>query len=111
MQTIVETPDFIRQAKKLRLSDEDLDNIKIIIAQGPDNGDVIPGSGGARKVRIPIAGRGKSGGYRVITFYSGVDLPVFLLDIYAKSKKANLTQAETNRLSNMLVRILKQYKE
>ncbi len=111
MQTIVETLSFIRQAKKLGLSNEELDSVKTLIAQHPTLGSVISGTGGARKVRIPMQGKGKSGGYRVVTYYSGEDIPVFLLDIYAKSSKANLTKAETNDLRIILASIARLYRE
>lgn len=54
----------------------------------------MPGCGGARKWRMAGRGKGKSGGYRVITFYGGVDMPVFLLDVFGKGSKSNLTDAE-----------------
>ena len=111
MQTVVETPNYLRQAEKLGLVNDDLDTIKLLVAQRPDIGDVVPGSGGARKVRIRAKGRGKSGGYRVITFYSGAALPVFLLDIYAKSRKARLTAREVNTLKKVIDAISREFKE
>jgi hypothetical protein len=68
------------------------------IARYPDAGTIIPGSGGARKVRVARKGSGKSGGYRVITYYSDVDTPVFLLTVISKSQQANLTKAQRNEL-------------
>ncbi len=65
-------------------------------------GDLIQGTGGARKVRFAGRGKGKSGGYRVITFYAGERLPVFLLALYAKGERANLTKAERNELRSTL---------
>ena len=59
MQTIVETLSFIRQAKKLGLSNEELDSVKTLIAKHPTLGSVISGTGGARKVRDSNAGEGK----------------------------------------------------
>jgi hypothetical protein len=66
---------------------------------------VRQGTGGARKVRFAGRGKGKSGGYRVITFYSGGDLPVFLLTVFAKGERANLSKAERNALAQ-LARVL-----
>jgi hypothetical protein len=63
------------------------------MAANPDAGDVMPGTGGARKVRFAGRGKGKSGGYRVITFYGADDIPVFLLDVYSKDAQANLSKA------------------
>ena len=57
-------------------------------------GNLIVGSGGCRKVRVPGKGRGKSGGYRVVTFFGGEDVPVFLLAVLSKGSRANFTDAE-----------------
>jgi mRNA-degrading endonuclease RelE of RelBE toxin-antitoxin system len=54
------------------------------MALHPDAGDIMPGTGGARKVRFSGRGKGKSGGYRVITFFAADDIPVFLIDVYSK---------------------------
>ena len=102
MHTVVETPIFIRSAKKAGVTEDELDHIKTFLAQAPEAGDEMSGTGGARKIRFAAKGKGKSGGYRVITFYSGVDLPVFLLDIYAKGEKIDLTQDEKNTLRHIL---------
>ena len=111
LQTVVETPSYLRQADKLRLTDDDLDTIKLLVAKRPNIGDVVPGSGGARKARIRAKGRGKSGGYRVITFFSGAAHPVFLLDIYAKSEKANMTRSEVNQLRQVIEAISRELLE
>jgi hypothetical protein len=62
----------------------------------------IKDTGGARKVRFAGKGKGKSGGYRIITYYAAEDVPVFLLDIYSKGTKANLSQAQRNTLRKIL---------
>ena len=104
-------PSYLREARRLGLNEDDLNAIKAFIALQPSAGDVIPGSGGARKARIRAKGRGKSGGYRVITFFSGVEIPVFLLDIYSKRDKANMTRGEVNRLRKIIVAISREYME
>ncbi len=110
MHTIVETPVFIRSAKRAGVTDEELDAIRTLLAQSPDAGDEMPGTGGARKLRFAARGKGKSGGYRIITFYSGEDIPVFLLDIYAKGEKVDLTQSEKNTLKKILAEIVETYR-
>jgi hypothetical protein len=110
MHTVVETPVFIRSAKKAGVMEDELDHIKTFLAQEPEAGDEMPGTGGARKIRFAAKGKGKSGGYRVITFYSGVDMPVFLLDIYAKGEKIDLTQDEKNTLRTLLRHIADAYR-
>ena len=109
LHTVIETREFIRRAKKLGIADEEIDDIKLVLAQNPSTGDVIQGTGGARKVRIPAGGKGKSGGYRVITFFTGIDIPVFLLNVYGKSSKADLTQAEKNSMRVAVSMILGNY--
>ena len=111
MHTIVETPIFIQSAKKTGVTAEELSEIITLLATTPDAGEVMPGTGGARKLRFAARGKGKSGGYRVITFYSGEDIPVFLLDIYAKGEKINLTQAEKNTLRKILKDIVDTYRD
>jgi hypothetical protein len=73
-------------------------------------GDEISGAGGARKVRFAGKGRGKSGGHRVITFYSGEDVPVFLITMFTKNEKANLSQKERNTLRQILPEVAKAYR-
>ena len=110
MHTVVETPVFIRNARKAGVTEEELEHITTFLAQTPEAGDEMPGTGGARKIRFAAKGKGKSGGYRVITFYSGIDMPVFLLDVYAKGEKIDLTQDEKNILRNILRHIAEAYR-
>lgn len=110
MHTVVETPSFIRHAKKAGVTDEELAFIIASLARHPAAGDEIRGTGGARKVRFPARGKGKRGGYRVIAFYSGKDIPVFLLDVYAKGEKISLTAAEKKELKNILGKIAAAYR-
>ena len=91
MQTVVETPEYLSAAKKAGMSDSERLATVDYIAANPTAGDVIEGSGGARKVRIAREGKGKSGGYRVITYYTSPNAPVFLLTVISKGKQANLT--------------------
>jgi hypothetical protein len=69
------------------------------------------GTGGARKVRFAGRGKGKSGGYRVITFYAAYDIPVFLLDVYSKDAQANLSQAQRNELRKTLTALPRAWRE
>lgn len=71
----------------------------------------MPGTGGARKVRFAGRGKGKSGGYRVITYYAADDVPVFLLDLFAKGDKVNVTKAERNELREILSTLVADYRE
>ncbi len=110
MQTVVETDAYRKDAKDAGLSDAEREAIVDYIADNPRSGDEIAGTGGARKVRFAAKGKGKSGGVRVITFYSGTDIPVFLLNVFAKNEKVNLSAAERNQLKKILGALAKAYR-
>ena len=86
MLTVIETPTFVRFASDY-WNDEDRTSF---IAGNPDAGDVVPGSGGVRKVRWGSAGRGKRGGVRVIYFNRLVNGEIWLLLVYGKSVRENI---------------------
>jgi hypothetical protein len=111
MHTVVETPSYLSDAKAAGLTEGEREAVVEIIANHPEVGDEIGGTGGARKVRVAGRGKGKSGGYRVITFYSGKDVPVFLLAVYSKGEKANLSKAERNELKGILADIVREYRK
>lgn len=98
MQTVVETPEYLTASKKAGMTEAERESAVSFLAANPDAGDIIPGSGGCRKVRIAKEGKGKSGGYRVITYYKTEDRPVFLLTVISKGKQANLTERQKNEL-------------
>ena len=110
MQTVVETELYLRDAKATGLSDDERKAIVDFIAAHPDAGNEIPGTGGARKVRFAGKGKGKSGGYRVITFYSGEDIPVFLLNVFAKNEKTDLSQTDRNQFKAVLAALADTYR-
>jgi len=109
MHSVIMTPMFLSQAKRAGLNDEDIQQICAALASSPVGGDLISGAGGARKMRHAGRGRGKSGGYRTIHFYGGDDFPLFLLAVYGKGDKANISQAEKNALSSLLSNITALY--
>lgn len=80
------------------------------LAADPACGVIIPGSGGIRKVRFGFGARGKSGGARIIYLFSGASLPVFILAVFAKNEKANLSPAERNTLGKMVVAMIEGYR-
>jgi hypothetical protein len=85
-------PTYSRRAAKLL--DEDQDPMEASIAADPERHPVIPGTGGVRKARWGRAGRGKSGGVRVIYYFAPVPDAVYFLAIYAKNEQENLTDAD-----------------
>lgn len=91
LQTVVELDSFLKRAKAI-LSDEERAEIVTFLAANPQAG--TPLGGGLRKVRIARDGGGKSGGYRTLYVFGGDTMPLFLLTIYAKNEKDNLTKAE-----------------
>ncbi|RBR04659.1 hypothetical protein FVER53590_26463 [Fusarium verticillioides] len=111
MQTAIETPAYLASAKDEGLTIKEREAIVSYIAANPDAGDIMPGTGGARKLRFAGRGKGKSGGYRIITFYADPEIPVFLLDIYSKDSQANLSQAERNELRDILTALPQQWRE
>jgi len=97
MHTVVET--FC--AKPASSSDAEREGVVSTIAKDPEIGDVIAGTGGFRKVRVALQGGGKSGGSRVIYYFCDETMPVFLMQIYAKNEKANLSSSEKNQLKKL----------
>lgn len=110
MQSVLFTPTFERQAKAAGLSEEELGEIASTLARDPLAGDLMEGTGGARKVRFARRGAGKSGGYRTIHYFGGDDVPVFLLALVDKGTRANLSKAERNELAKVLPQIAATYR-
>ncbi len=89
----IETPIFTRQALEL-FSDAEYRELQLSLAEHPDQGDTIKGSGGLRKVRVAAKGKGKSGGVRVIYYWITARGQVYLLLAYSKNRKDNLSAEE-----------------
>jgi hypothetical protein len=96
MRTVIETADFVRDALKI-WSEEEYDAFIEWISIHPDAGDLIVGTGGARKVRWSASGGGKSGGTRIIYFNRDAAGTVFLLAIYAKSTQESMAAKSIKR--------------
>ncbi len=103
--TVAETPLFMRQAAAV-WDDAEREGFIEFIARNPEAGDVIPETGGVRKVRWTRAGLGKRGGARVIYFYHDANHPLYLFMVYAKARQENLTPDE-KRVVRKLAEILK----
>jgi hypothetical protein len=93
LPTVVETSIFRRKAEKLLTSDE-YDDLLFYLSRYYSAADEIPGTGGVRKLRYAIGGRGKSGGVRVIYYFFDEINPILALFLYAKNEQGNLTPAE-----------------
>jgi len=100
---IVETPIFTKLINEL-MSDDEYRDFQEVLVTRPDMGDLIQGSGGLRKVRWKLEGRGKSGGVRVIYYWVSADDQIRMLYVYPKGKQENLTQEQLAQLRKIVER-------
>jgi hypothetical protein len=110
MHTVSETHSFRRASAAAGMTPEEVDDLVNYIAEHPMAGDEMSGTGGCRKVRRAGKGKGKSGGYRVITFYTGDQIPVFLLTVFSKGERPTLTKREQNQLAAITRAIVEEYR-
>jgi len=101
---------YRRRADEL-LTREQQDAIVDLVAYEPACGDLIPGSGGLRKVRVGTKGRGKRGGARVIYYFYDTDVPILLLALYAKNEKGDLTAAERREFGELARKAVLQWRK
>jgi hypothetical protein len=109
MQAVVETPSYLKAAEAI-FTETERDAIVTMLAADPECGEVIPGTGGFRKVRVARAGMGKRGGARVIYILRNEAFPIFLITAYAKNRKDNLTMKERNELAKRADEIFTRYR-
>lgn len=107
---VLTTQIFEQDVRAAGLSDDEVTEIVVFLSENPTAGDVMAGTGGARKVRFAGRGKGKSGGYRTIHYYAGTSVPIFLLALVDKRKEANLSKAERNELRAILSTIADDYR-
>jgi hypothetical protein len=108
LHTVAETSPYLADAAKAGLSAEEMQAIVAAIATDPEQGDLVQGSGGVRKVRIAGRGKGKSGGYRIMVAHVGDDAPAYILALLGKHERANFTDAQVNAMKAVTMSI-KQY--
>jgi hypothetical protein len=108
--TVVETPSYLAIANKL-FSDEESADIVNLVSADPEAGDVMTGTGGFRKLRVARQGMGKSGGARVVYIWRNDKFPVFLITVFPKNEKANLTKKERNDLKKRADDIFDTYRK
>jgi hypothetical protein len=96
--SVVETPAYLSKASKL-LNDRERAAVVDMVAAAPNLGVVMRGTGGLRKMRIPLMGRGKRGGGRIIYWFHSDGLPAVLLWVFAKNEAADLTSEQRTRLA------------
>lgn len=101
MLTVAELPEYIRHAEKLLSAAERLDIVNYLAAH-PKAGDLIEGTGGVRKLRWGRGAKGKSGGVRVIYYLHSDLMPLYLLTLFAKNERANISKTERNELAQLV---------
>jgi hypothetical protein len=101
LQAVAETRAFSDDIDAM-LSEADRDAVIVAIAAAPEGGDLIRGTGGLRKRRVALPGRGKRGGARAITLFLGEEWPVYAVFLYAKNERENLSAAQTKALLRLV---------
>jgi mRNA-degrading endonuclease RelE of RelBE toxin-antitoxin system len=97
----IETPVFTAALRR-HLNDEALRALQAALLLRPEQGPVIRGSGGLRKLRWAPSGRGKRGGVRVIYFWAPKDHVIYLLYLYAKNEQGDLTPSQVRELGRLV---------
>ena len=108
LNTVAETTAFASRAKG-RMTEEEVKQLIDLLARDPKAGAVMRETGGIRKVRFATEGKGKSGSVRVVYYFYNETMPVFLLTVFAKNEKDNLTKDERNKLRKLTTAIRKTY--
>ena len=98
---VVETERFLKDVERM-MSESERAELVAYMGANPEVGEIMPGTGGVRKIRWALPEKGKRGGARVIYYYHSERLPVFLLAAYAKNEKANLSNAERNAMQRLV---------
>jgi RelE toxin of RelE / RelB toxin-antitoxin system len=106
--SVLELAGYRRRADQL-LTENEQEAVIDLVAYEPACGDVIPGTGGLRKVRIGRGSHGKRGGARVVYYFHDAGVPIFLLAVYAKNEKGDLTAAEKHEFSGLVKELVAQW--
>lgn len=111
LQAVVETREYIRQADTC-MDEKSRTDFITYIAQNPCEGEIISGTGGARKIRwTSDSNQGKRGGSRVIYYYYDENMPIFLFTAYGKNQKENISTGDKAALKTIIKSIVKLYGE
>ena len=106
--TVVETREF-QQRAATRMTDAERQDFITFIAGHPADGVIMVGTGGVRKSRWGVGSRGKSGGVRMIYYYHSRTMPLFLLTVFAKNERDNLSQRDKNTLKRLVTELVYAY--
>lgn len=94
--------EFDRQWQRLGLSDDDLVELQYFLCHHPDAGKVIAGTGGLRKLRWALSGRGKRGGARIAYVDIVLKETIYLVTVYAKNEKDDLSEMEKKAIRTLI---------
>lgn len=108
--TAVEVEPFPTRAREVWSEEERLELITYV-AWNPDAGHVIPGTGGLRKIRWTRAGTGQRRGVRVIYYFHDESMPLFLLTVYPKSRRTDLTRRQLRAAASMTAELKAIYEQ
>lgn len=97
----VETPVFTASVRR-HLDDEQYRALQLALLLRPEQGPLIPGGGGLRKIRWGAEGRGKRGGVRMIYYWAVEDQVCYMLYVYAKNEQGDLTPAQIKTLARLV---------
>lgn len=106
---VVETRAYIAAAKGAGMAEGEMQAVIDAIAADPEAGAIMQGCGGARKFRYAKPGKGKSDGYRIVSYYGGEDFPVFLITVFGKGEKSNLSDAEKKAVAKLTKTLRDEY--
>jgi mRNA-degrading endonuclease RelE of RelBE toxin-antitoxin system len=99
--TVAEVDPFAATARRAELAEDERQDITVFLANNPEAGDIIPGTGGLRKLRWAGKGKGKRGGYRVVYYFFDESVPVFLLAVYPKNQRIDLSPEQKKQLTKL----------
>lgn len=102
---------FFDKFRQEHLSDDELRELQSELIDNPEKGELIPGLGGLRKIRIPSKNKGKRGGARVIYYYYVDGSQIWLFTAYNKNKTVDLSSDEKKIFVKVLERLLASAKE
>lgn len=111
LQTVIETPEFIKQAKTC-MDEKSKASFIDFIARNPLSGEIIQGTGGARKVRWQSdAYSGKRGGARIIYYFHDTNTPIYLFTAYRKNQRVNISANDKKVLHKIIISIVREIED
>lgn len=101
-RTFIQTAEFVKKWEQLGLSDDDLRRLELEIMRNPHVGSVIQGTGKLRKMRFAFENSGKRGSTRICYVDFAIFETIYLITVYSKNEKDNLSKAEQNAIKNLI---------